>query len=239
LNPPYGGFLSAWGVNMSESRQSSFHRDVSNAKNFAPTSAEINFLWSFIQGSITVPETWNALVRSYGFCERHAWIHISVEMSFRGEYLLGSTILYAELIEKALRAVSRPQSMVHNSLEQALRSGGPCFLCSMNLRNGASAGAAPRSRLDPGSDNSVLRTFAGLTERVWRSWLCPECAGRECAGATPTSCGAMLSPRHAPTGRSIFQPKDTCCMLYSIMSGVIKTRFWSVVPRRPIKIGRL
>ena len=70
---------------------------------WAPTDGEINLFWSFIQGSIVTPETWNALLRSYGFCERHAWIHIGIEMSFRDQYLLGPTILYAELVEKALR----------------------------------------------------------------------------------------------------------------------------------------
>ena len=67
------------------------------------------------QGSITVPETWNALLRSYGLCERHAWMHIGVEMSFRDEYLLGPTILYAELIEKALCVVSRLESIGRHS----------------------------------------------------------------------------------------------------------------------------
>ena len=56
---------------------------TSDADMWAPTDGEINFLWSFIQGSIVTPETWNALLRSYGFCERHAWIHIGIEMSFR------------------------------------------------------------------------------------------------------------------------------------------------------------
>ena len=177
---------------MSEPRRSSFHREASSVHRFAPTCAEINFLWSFIQGSITVPETWNALTRRYGFCERHAWIHISVEMSFRDEYLLGPVILYAELIEKALRAVSRLQSVGQHSLEHALRSRGPCFLCSMNLRNSSSAGAALRSRLDRGRDISTLRAFAGRTAPVWRSWLCPECAGRECAQLDPRLCRQHL-----------------------------------------------
>ena len=175
---------------MSAPPRNSFHCDVSSAlksETFAPTCAEINFLWSFIQGSITVPETWNALLRSYGFCERHAWIHISVEMSFRDEYLLGPTILYAELMEKALHATNLPQSVGWHSFEYELRARGPCFLCAMNLRN-ASAGASARTRLDRGRDNSTLRNFASRLAPEWCSWLCPECAGRERAGNGPTSC---------------------------------------------------
>jgi hypothetical protein len=128
----------------------------------------------------------------YGFCERHAWIHISVEMSFRDEYLLGPAILYSELIEKALGAVSRLQSVGQHSLEHALRSRSPCFLCSMNLRNSASAGAAPGSRLDRGRDISTLRAFAGRTAPVWRSWLCPKCAGHQYARLDPTLCRQHL-----------------------------------------------
>lgn len=176
---------------MSIPRQNSVHHDacdVSRSAPFAPTCAEINFLWSFIQGSIVIPETWNALLRGYGLCERHAWVHVSIEMSFRDEHLLGPAILYTELIEKALRAVSRPQFVGRHATEYGLRARGPCFLCTMNLRNNASAGASPRARLDRGRDTSTLRAFAGRLAPVWRSWLCPECAGCECVGTAPTLC---------------------------------------------------
>jgi hypothetical protein len=152
-----------------------------------PTDEEINFLWSFIQGSIMVPETWNALLRSYGFCERHAWIHFGVEVSFRDEYLLGPTILYAELINKALHAISVPRSIGLPSLEHELRAYGTCFLCRMNLQNGF-AGASPQTRLDRGRDNTTLRHFAGRLEAVWRGFLCSECAELESAGSAPTLC---------------------------------------------------
>jgi hypothetical protein len=177
---------------MSAPRRISFRQPVSTENKLAPTRAEINFLWSFIQGSITVPETWNTLLRSYGLCERHAWMHLSIEMSFRDEYLLGPTILYAELIEKALCAASRPQSTGQHALEYALRAHSPCFLCTMNLRNSEHAGASSRSRLDRGRDNSTLRAFAGRLEPVWCSWLCAQCAGRECADPVSTACRQHL-----------------------------------------------
>jgi hypothetical protein len=61
-------------------------RDTFDARDhwhLAITNSEINFVWSFIQGSIMIPETRNALLRAFGFCDRHAWVHLSVEMSFR------------------------------------------------------------------------------------------------------------------------------------------------------------
>jgi hypothetical protein len=179
---------------MSEQRRNSFNGGASGTHQselFAPTGAEINFLWSFIQGGIMVPETWNALQRGYGFCERHAWIHIGVEMSFRDEYLLGPTILYAELIDKALHAIDVPRSVGLHSLEHELRARGPCFLCAMNLQN-ASAGVSPQTRLDRGRDNSKLRNFAGRLEGVWYSSLCLDCSGQESAENAPIRCRRHL-----------------------------------------------
>lgn len=117
----------------------------------AATDGEINFLWSFIQGSIMIPETRNALLRSYGFCERHAWIHIGVEMSFRDQYLLGSTILYGQLIEKSLRAISVPQRVGLHSVIRQLRATGRCLLCALNVeecvrRRYAAGGVGSRTR---------------------------------------------------------------------------------------------
>jgi hypothetical protein len=157
----------------------------------AITDGEINFLWWFIQGSIMIPETWNALLRGYGFCERHAWIYISVETSFRGEYLLGPTILYSELIKKSLREIDSPRRIGLRSVIRRLQVAGPCFLCTMNLKN-ASAGVAPRARLDRGRDNKQLRNFAGKLEPMWRRSLCPDCSGRESGGMAPTRCRQHL-----------------------------------------------
>jgi hypothetical protein len=150
---------------------------------WAPTDGEINFLWSFIQGSIMIPETWNWLQRSYGLCERHAWVHFSVEMSFREEYLLGPTILYAELIEKARHTIetSRTKSEVE------LRAGKPCFFCSIAVRD-VSAGASPLKRLERGRDVGNLRQFARRLEPFWRRCVCPDCS----AGTTAMPCRRHL-----------------------------------------------
>jgi hypothetical protein len=168
----------------------------------APTNGEINFLWSFIQGSIVIPETWNALLRSYGFCERHAWIHLGVEMSFRDEYLLGPTILYCELIEKALRSIDLPRSAGSGSLNRGLGDNGSCFLCVMNLRN-ASSGVSPQARLDRGRSNEKLRDFAGHLEPMWRSFVCPDCSGQE-----STENGATRCRRHLVLALNARKPVD-------------------------------
>jgi len=178
---------------MSATRRISSQRELFGANGpelSAVTDGEINFLWSFIQGSIMVPQTRGALLRGYGFCERHAWIHISVEMSFRDQYLLGPTILYSELIEKSLRAIS-PERIGLHSLMRRLAAVGPCFLCVLDVRN-ASAGACPQARLDRGRDGSRLRDFAGKLQPIWRGSLCPDCSREERGRMAPKRCRQHL-----------------------------------------------
>ncbi len=158
---------------------------------FHITDGEINFLWSFIQGSIAIAETWNGLMRSYGFCARHAWIHMSVELSFRDQYLLGPTILYAELIDKSVRAISASRTTGLQPMIRRLRAAGPCLLCALNVKD-ASAGACPQARLDRGRDTGPLRNFAGKLEPLWRSSLCPGCAGASGEGISANRCRQHL-----------------------------------------------
>ena len=166
-------------------------------------------------------------------------MHIGVEMSFRDEYLLGPTILYAELIEKALCVVSRLESIGRHSFEYALRARSPCFLCAMNLRNSGPA-KRPHDRASI-ADVTTARCAPLLAD--WRP--------RGAAGSVQSVLDAsapellqhyadsILSLRSAPMGRWIFQPKETCCRTYTIMSHAIRIHSWLVVPRRPIKIGQL
>jgi hypothetical protein len=132
--------------------------DEEQSRQLAITDGEIHFLWWFIQGSIMTPEIRNALLRGYGFCERHAWVHLSVEMSFRKRHFLGPVILYRALIERSAQAIqARRRSRL--ALFRRLQASGPCFPCELNI-NGAAAGAAPPARLARGRDTAGLRTFA-------------------------------------------------------------------------------
>ena len=179
---------------MSATRQISNRRELFGASGpelLAATDGEINFLWSFIQGSIMIPETWNALLRNYGFCERHAWIHIAVEMSFREEYLLGPTILYSALVERSLRAVSTRRIIGPHLLTGQLRGTHRCLLCTMNLGS-ASVGSYPKARLDQGRDGSRLQSFAAKLEPLWRGSLCSDCSGQHNNGVRPKRCRQHL-----------------------------------------------
>jgi hypothetical protein len=166
---------------MSAPRLDYTQREYLNAgqpQSLAITDGEINFLWSFIQGSIMIPETWNRLLHGYGFCERHAWTHISIEMSFRDPYLLGPTILYHSLIEKSLHAVCVPRCISMHSVARQLRATDACLLCALNIKD-ASPGASPEARLDRGRDSDRLRTFASDLESLWTSYVCTACRGQD------------------------------------------------------------
>jgi hypothetical protein len=146
--------------------------DPANQKrcSFAITDGEINFLWSFIQGSIINPETWSSLLSGYGFCQRHAWIHLRFEMAFRGRYLLGPTILYAALVEKALSAVHSR----HTFSRRRLLTGPSCLFCILKIVN-LSGGASPQRRLLQGRDTRPLREFALDLNQFWSDHVCGTC----------------------------------------------------------------
>lgn len=157
----------------------------------AISDGEVNFLWSFIQGGILIPETWDALVRGFGFCERHAWLHMSVEMSFRKEHLLGPVILYRELIDKSARTVDPIPSISLSSFIRRLRGVGPCFLCSLNIDQAAS-GASSRARLDRGRNTGNLRAHAAELRPFWAARLCGICATEEGQACLPGRCRRHL-----------------------------------------------
>src|SRR6266702_3035680 len=132
----------------------------------AITDGEVNFLWWFIQGSIMNPETWEKLMRGGGFCERHAWVHLSVEMAFREWYLLGPAILYRALIDRSQRAFRQPRPASPARLSRRLNPTGPCFLCDMSV-DPAASGVSPQRRLERGRHTSPLRAFAVQLEPLW------------------------------------------------------------------------
>jgi hypothetical protein len=164
--------------------------DSGDRQHLAITDGEINFLWSFIQGSIKIPETRKALLRGFGFCDRHAWMHLSFEMSFRGQYLLGPVILYCALIEKAVQAIHAPQRFGWRSPMRRLQPAGPCFLCALDVNN-LGAGTSSRTRLNRGRDSSALRAFATDLQSLWRPNVCAICAG-EARETHPRRCRPHL-----------------------------------------------
>jgi hypothetical protein len=155
------------------------------------TDGEVNFLWWFVQGSIMNPETWERLMCGGGFCERHAWVHLSVEMAFRERYLLGPAILYRALIDRSLRVFSKTAPANPTRLSRRLKPTSPCFLCEMSI-DPAASGVSSRQRLKRGRDTGPLRAFAAGVEPLLRDAICAVCAGTRHRAAQVALCRRHL-----------------------------------------------
>jgi hypothetical protein len=139
------------------------------------SNGEIYFLWWFIQGSIMNPETRWKLRHAWGLCERHAWGALSVEASFRHNYLHGPAILYEDLISQAIRAFPKYGPCRTTRLAWNLRSKEPCLMCDCGLDD-KSPGTATEDIVKRGKDTANLIEFALATERYWHDDVCGRCA---------------------------------------------------------------
>jgi hypothetical protein len=147
-----------------------------------PSDGDINFLWAFIQGGMMNAPTWRRLMRAWGFCERHAWIALSVEMAFRHRYLLGPAILYRALAEQAVEATSPGVVAPRRVAARRLAARGPCIVCDACIRG---PGAMPLARIERGRNLTPLRAYAEEFAPLWRPQVCPVCwpgagGGRPC-----------------------------------------------------------
>jgi hypothetical protein len=130
----------------------------------------------FMQGSIMVPETRWALRRAWGFCERHAWGILAVEMCFRSAIGVGPAILYEDLMERCVVAFPASGPFRAYRLARRLRSNGPCLICDMNVYR-AGWGAASKRRLDRGRQTNALCQFALDHREHWEDTVCGLCRG--------------------------------------------------------------
>jgi hypothetical protein len=142
------------------------------------SGGEIHYLWWFIQGSIMNPDTRYKLRNAWGFCERHAWGAILAEASFRHGYMHGPAILYEDILEPALKAVSPRGPMKDLRLLKNLRNKGPCLMCEMDL-GPETKGYANRDIIERGRDPEQLKIFARSTEPYWRKAVCGRCLGND------------------------------------------------------------
>ena len=144
------------------------------------SDGEVHHFYWFIQGSIMNRGTRARLWRSWGFCERHAWAHFTVETAFRGDFLLGAAILYEDLVARAVRALR--ESPTPLGRWRRLRPRGPCMMCEMGVF-GAGRGVASPALIVRGRSPDRLVAFARECRDHW--------AGTVCARCDPASDGAL------------------------------------------------
>ncbi len=140
------------------------------------SNGEIHYLWWYIQGSIMSPFVREKLRRAWGMCERHAWGAIFVESSFRHGYLHGPSVLYEDLMSRALASFqSRGPGRLPRAIH-GLRERGPCPMCEMGL-GPHSQGMASSQLVERGKDWGLMRDIALRTLPHWRHMLCGKCLG--------------------------------------------------------------
>jgi hypothetical protein len=89
-----------------------------------PSAGEIHYLWWYMQGSIMNQGVRLRLLKAWGFCERHAWIALLVESSFRRRFLLGPAIVYEDIISRAVKVMPTRGPMKNLQIMAGLRERG-------------------------------------------------------------------------------------------------------------------
>lgn len=138
------------------------------------SDGEIHFLWWFIQGSIMNPETRTWLHRAWGMCDRHATGLLAVEAAYRRGWMHASALLYLDLIERAIGALTTRGPLRTFRAIYRLRTSEPCLMCDLNLTAVSGGGASPEL-LERGRDRAELDRFARGTREFWQPLVCRRC----------------------------------------------------------------
>jgi hypothetical protein len=146
-----------------------------------PSAGEIHYLWWYMQGSIMNQGVRLRLLKAWGFCERHAWIALLVESSFRRRFLLGPAIVYEDIISRAVKVMPTRGPMKNLQIMAGLRERGGCLMCDMNL-GPETEGFASADLIIRGRDVKELHRFAEMTRPYWEKMICGRCLGN---GAWP------------------------------------------------------
>jgi hypothetical protein len=139
----------------------------------AITDGEVNFIRGLIHDGSVDRDSWRALMDGWGFCERHAWVALSIEMALLDGFCMRSAYLYVHLLERAVAVLARGISGDRWVAARRLRQRG-CLICDHNPRR---RGILSDECLAQGKDVRRLRLSATGLEPLWRNDLCPRCSG--------------------------------------------------------------
>jgi len=150
------------------------------------SDGEIHFLWWFIQGSIMNPGTRRRLLAAWGMCARHAAAFLAVEAAYRPNWMHAGALLYLDLIEHAVAALTTHGPFGEQRVIRRLRPTGPCLMCDLAV-DAAGRGAASDALIERGRDRAPLRHFAAEAGN-WAAFVCRRCS----SGATGPLCRRHL-----------------------------------------------
>lgn len=151
-------------------------KEPSNGAGFQLSGGEIHYLYWFIQGSIMVPHIRQRLRRAWGFCDRHAWGYLLVEAAFYRGYMHGASLLYEDLLFRALSVFNLGDPFKYWRLQRRLERKGPCPMCEMGF-GPHSKGVARAYIIETGRSASELYVLAHSTQQYWEGTICGRCMG--------------------------------------------------------------
>lgn len=151
------------------------HPAISSEEGFQLSPGEVHYLYWYIQGSIMVQEIRQSLRKAWGFCERHAWAAMLVESAFRSSFLHGPSILYEDIMSRAVPAFDLSGPLQDFRLRINLREKGHCFMCEMGF-GPDTKGQVRAEIVETGGNPAHLMAFALKTRTYWIGTVCGRCS---------------------------------------------------------------
>lgn len=181
------------------------------------SDGEVDFLWWFIQGSLMDADVRARLHLHWGLCARHSLAFFVVESSLRPHLIHGCTILYNELMRRAVKHLCGEgiHSLIPDRLAaHFLRTSGPCHICDLGY-GPHSPGNAPRERLEQGRDMSSAIRFASENLSGWQPHVCGMCSG---SGSAALCRPHLVSAMETDGGKSAAAQRDMVMGIASHMN---------------------
>jgi putative (di)nucleoside polyphosphate hydrolase len=136
------------------------------------TDGEVNFIEGFVHDGSIGAECGLQLMRYWGYCERHAWVSLAVEMSVLHGFCSRSATLYADILRQGVAALAPERHQRQRVVAKELKGSGTCMICNANPKR---RGLLSVPELSRAKDPARLRSFAEKSAPFWHSDRCPRC----------------------------------------------------------------
>ncbi|MGO8840237.1 MAG: RNA pyrophosphohydrolase [Methyloceanibacter sp.] len=133
------------------------------------TDGEVNFIQGFVHDGSIGAECGLQLMRHWGYCERHAWVSLTVEMSVLHGFCSRSASLYLDILQQASTALAGNNQ---RAVAKQLRESGSCMICNAKPTR---RGLLSAAELSEAKDPTRLRSFVKESALFWSSDCCPRC----------------------------------------------------------------
>ena len=151
---------------------------------------------------------------SWGLCPRHSWAHALVEIEAWGGWTFSTSILYEDLLGRALRSIRRYRFLPRDLGVRALSPKGACHTCDYVLAAKLEWRDHSSRIIDRVNRFERSRELLCASRSQWQEHCCPSCGdgkGPVCrphllarsASMQWTELATILAPIHIRLGRYI------------------------------------